>query len=387
MVIPLLPAVFLGVSVATGTSGVKKSIKAGIDHENAELLNENSNTRVMHAAECLGVERDLCEEMLEKLGSEKVSVLSLSMKRFVETFGQIKNIDFKDSVGLDELRRLSVDKHELKSMENSVHFAVNVAKSTGAGLMGGALVAFGAFSAGALLGKASTGTAIASLSGVAAKNATLAFFGGGSMASGGLGMAGGRVVLGGMVVGPALWVMGTILSNKEGKNYEIALANAAEADQTCEQLRLAGTQCEMIRRRGSLLYATLARLDARFLPLVFELERVVSTEGVDYSTYSRASKETVAKAAALAVSVKAVIDTPLLDDDGNLTESSKLLLEAEMRKALEQESGGAPAQGMAPVAVSRSVAEAAAVMHSTEPDASAQSSKVVKKVVVRRVRK
>lgn len=50
-------------------------------------------------------------------------------------------------------------------------------------------------------GVASTGTAIATLSGAAATNATMAWFGGGSLAAGGFGMAGGAVVLsGGFVV-------------------------------------------------------------------------------------------------------------------------------------------------------------------------------------------
>lgn len=48
-------------------------------------------------------------------------------------------------------------------------------------------------------GTASTGTAIGSLSGAAATNATLAWFGGGSIAAGGLGVTGGAVVLTGGV--------------------------------------------------------------------------------------------------------------------------------------------------------------------------------------------
>ena len=52
---------------------------------------------------------------------------------------------------------------------------------------------------------ASTGTAISSLSGIAASNATLAWLGGGSIAAGGFGMTGGLVVLlgGGAVIGSA----------------------------------------------------------------------------------------------------------------------------------------------------------------------------------------
>lgn len=48
---------------------------------------------------------------------------------------------------------------------------------------------------------ASTGTAIASLSGVSDTNATLVFLGGGSLAVGGLGIAGGSIVLSGKAAG------------------------------------------------------------------------------------------------------------------------------------------------------------------------------------------
>ena len=52
------------------------------------------------------------------------------------------------------------------------------------GLAGGALTALGAYGAASALATASTGTAIATLHGVAATNATLAWFGGGSLAAG-----------------------------------------------------------------------------------------------------------------------------------------------------------------------------------------------------------
>ena len=56
----------------------------------------------------------------------------------------------------------------------------------------------------ATVGTASTGTAISSLSGVAATNATLAWLGGGTLAAGGLGMAGGAIVLGAICIGGAV---------------------------------------------------------------------------------------------------------------------------------------------------------------------------------------
>ncbi|MBU6213820.1 MAG: helix-turn-helix domain-containing protein [Actinomycetales bacterium] len=57
---------------------------------------------------------------------------------------------------------------------------------------------------------ASTGTAISTLSGVAATNATLAWLGGGTLAAGGLGVAGGTLVLASIVTLPALIIAGGV---------------------------------------------------------------------------------------------------------------------------------------------------------------------------------
>ncbi|WP_459662859.1 hypothetical protein [Novosphingobium sp. 11B] len=80
--------------------------------------------------------------------------------------------------------------------------SVGIAGGAGAG----AAAAAGSWSLVALVGSASTGTAISTLSGVAATNATLAWFGGGALAAGGAGMAGGTLVLGGVALVPVLAV-------------------------------------------------------------------------------------------------------------------------------------------------------------------------------------
>lgn len=194
------------------------------------------------------------------------------------------------------------------------------------GAASGALAAFGAYSAASALATASTGTAISALSGVAASNATLAFFGGGSLAAGGLGMAGGAAVLGGLVAGPALLVMGVIIGAKGGKNLEEAKTQSAEASKYCEQMMAGADQCVAIRRRSYMFHALLARLDAKFLPSILEMENIIKTEGTDYSQFRQESKKTIAAAASTAASIKAVLDTPLLAEDGSLTlESEKLM--------------------------------------------------------------
>ena len=86
-----------------------------------------------------------------------------------------------------------------------------------------------------------------------------------------------------------------------------------------------------------MLYAFLARLDARFIPLVCKLEDVLEREGFDYARYSQDAKSVVLRTATLAGTVKSMLDTPILTEDGALTEESTLLMESLGVKLLESE--------------------------------------------------
>ena len=313
-----LPLLFIGVAAATGATGIGKSAKAFVDIKKAKKINMNSEERLETAGERLNQLRTQCGESLEALGKEKIAVLSGSLKDFVESFSMIKNVDFTDSVGIEELEKFHIDDKADMEIDEITGVVSTVASGALAGVTGGALTAFGAYGAAGTFATASTGTAISSLSGAAAKSATLAFFGGGSVTSGGLGMAGGMAVLGGLVAGPALLVMGIITGAKAGKSLEDALANSAEVDQTCEQLEVANYQCIAIRRRTYMFYSLLARLDSFLLPLVLDMKEVIKNEEYDYSMYKPESKKIVARAASVAVTVKKVIDTPILSEDGKL---------------------------------------------------------------------
>ena len=318
-----LPLLFIGVAAATGTFGVGSTIKASIDANTAKLVNKNANEIVQSSTEWVNAQRLACGRSLTQLGEEKLFVLSSSMTEFLDCFQKIKNVDFKDTEGLDELKKFHIDEHDFEEMRSLVTFAGSLAGGAVAGTAGGALAAFGAYGAAQALAFASTGTAISALSGAAATNATLAFFGGGSLAAGGLGMAGGTAVLGGLVAGPALMVMGLVAGNAAKKNLEKAYTNRSEAIQIASQLNVAGLQCETIRRRTYMFYNLLARLDTYFLPLIYKMEDIVANEGEDYRAYSADSKKVIASCASAAVSVKSVLDTPLLTDDGLLTNESE----------------------------------------------------------------
>ena len=318
-----LPLLFIGVAATTGTVGVGKTIKAGIDVSNAQRINKNAKELIDESTKLLNAQRLACGRSLQRLGEEKLYVLNSSVTEFLATFTRMKNVDFSGSIGLNELYKLHLDEKEFEELQTMVNFAGSVGAGVLAGTASGALTAFGAYGAAQTLACASTGTAIASLSGAAATNATLAFFGGGSIASGGLGIAGGTAILGGLVAGPALMVMGIVAGTAAKKNLESAYTNMAEAVQIAEQHSVAALQCEAIRRRTYVFYNLLARLDACFLPLIYKMEDICKAEGDDYKLYSANSKKVIASCASIAVTVKTLLDTSLLADDGLLTNESE----------------------------------------------------------------
>ena len=136
-------------------------------------------------------------------------------------------------------------------------------------------------------------------------------------------MAGGMAVLGGLVAGPALMVMGMITGAKTQEKLEKALANKAQADEIEEALKAATVQCSAIRRRTYLFYNLLAHLDSYFLPQVWKMQDIIREEGTDYREYKPESKKEIAVAASTACTIKAILDTPILTEEGELTEASE----------------------------------------------------------------
>nr|WP_232107543.1 hypothetical protein [Streptomyces gossypiisoli] len=121
----------------------------------------------------------------------------------------------------------------IEAMSAGIANAIRGAAAGGAaGAAVGGAAAYGAFTAAALFGTASTGTAISTLSGVAATNATLALLGGGTLAAGGAGMAGGTLLLTGMVAAPAAALAAAgfyVLRKRRTKKEEERLRTEVEA--------------------------------------------------------------------------------------------------------------------------------------------------------------
>ena len=330
-----IPLLFAGIGVATGVLGIGKAIKAGIDQKEARETNGEADNIIENASKKIDSCRRDCGSALDKLGKRKIQILDQSIKPFIIEFEKLNHVELVESKGLNELYKLVLDQKSFIELKKLQSMATSMASGVTSGTLAGALTAFGAYGAASALATASTGTAIASLSGAAATNATLAFFGGGSLAAGGLGISGGMLVLGGLVTGPALAVTGTVVGAKASVNRDKAYSNLSKARAFKEEMDVAADLCIGIRDRAIMFDQFLESLNSIFTKLIDEMTQTIKIRGSDYAKFSEEEKKIVAETLAMAGAVKSILDTPILDSDGNLTiESEKIIAKTRRRLKL-----------------------------------------------------
>lgn len=123
-----------------------------------------------------------------------------------------KSINIK---GRPNIRFTAMTLHNVQKFNSEYNSAIGI----GTGTVAGGSLAVGSWALVGAVGSASTGAAISGLSGVAATNATMAWFGGGAMAAGGAGMTGGMAVLGGIVAVPLICIA-SIGTHRKAKEFE-----------------------------------------------------------------------------------------------------------------------------------------------------------------------
>ena len=219
MPLPLIPVLLGGASLLAGAIGVKKGLDAKEDFDRAERIGKSAQRRHENAVANTKKSQERTTALLVELGTLRKNIATNELREFIEKVGNanLRNISREE---LDQMKNL---------VKESLAFDAKVGSLAGT-VASGALAGFGATGSVGLLATASTGTAISSLAGAAATNATLAWFGGGALAAGGLGMAGGTAVLGGLVAGPALAVGGFMLANKAEEALEKAWDYETKAD-------------------------------------------------------------------------------------------------------------------------------------------------------------
>lgn len=307
----------------------------GITHskEIEELLDDAQNM-YDSAAQRLENHKQSTAKSLEKLGELKLNAWSNDMSVFLANFGSFANVQMKciDDRNLDFFEKDLSPNQLMVNMQIASVNAKEVLKVGALSIGTGALVGIASYGGVMMFAKASTGTAIATLSGVAKKNATLAWFGGGSLKAGGLGMLGGKVVLAGVVLAPIAIVAGAIAAAKGKERLAEAQKVYADTKKAVSQMNTVIIGLEGIEHISEGYIELLQGLSKQFRPFLNEMESIAKdyTPGadgkIDFNQLSEMEQKTLHLSWLLAQLYYHSLAKPIITEDGKVDSEAKKML-------------------------------------------------------------
>ena len=306
------------VGTANAVSGVNKRIKASDIKQ--EAMSDYHEERGK-----LEKTQNSTNKKLEELGELKVKAWGEGYPRFCEMYSKVKlPPNSKGEVALEgNLSLTPEDLREIKALGIGIKEAV---QTGAAGYVAGSLVGLAAQSGAASMAVfASTGTAISSLSGAAATNATLAQLGGGALGSsaGALGVAGGKAVMTGLTAAPLLMVEGILFNVKGNKVLDSAYDIKWEADKAVGTMKSMESELRKLSRLSQKVQDELQQLYDVYLRLIVQAERTVERT-TEYINFTAAEKMNFQKTC-LAIKLISVLSKQDLLDKAKEGEMNKVL--------------------------------------------------------------
>lgn len=332
-----IPFILGAAAVGAAIFGAKKMIDSSDNNSRAEELQISAKKIYDEAIARLEYSRENTNEMLEQLGTTKVNIWANDMNGFINAFSKFKNVKQEGTLALEG--SLEITPENIKAIKNSALKASEMVNAGLGSLAAGTVAGIAAYGGASMFAAASTGTAISALSGAAATKATLAFFGGGSIASGGLGVAAGSAVLGGVVLGPALALAGMFMSAKAEEMY-------AQATNAAEKMNGISDTLDNIYSLASDYNEFLIAFSSKFKEVITGVNRVYIDQytlcskslwnkikaifgmkiTVDYNQLERSQQQYLHMAWLMAQTMQKTLTVNLLDEQGNITaESYKVL--------------------------------------------------------------
>ncbi|MBU3191295.1 hypothetical protein K9O30_06615 [Clostridium bowmanii] len=330
-----------------GTGGVSAVIGAGLTYSGITagegFSNMSEAKEKIDRAKSIYSKKSAKLEESKKATSLKIDKLNLYKmeiysKDIEESIQIIKNIKIPKETEVDFTEKditYLFEKNEINEIQNNSIKTREVLSQTvnGASFMKAA--AGGSFGFMSTFGVSSTGTAISSLSGAAAKKATLAALGGGSLQAGGGGIALGSTVLGGLTVVPTAMILSLQYAKKSeetlteaSKYYSIVRKEAGNMEamilflQNGVDKRLSEIESTIIR------VVTIYRLKI-FPKLKNAYDRNKNSEGkVNYKECSMGDKSIIKMSAYFLRKMKDIISVKVLDSNNNITKESGDILQS-----------------------------------------------------------
>ncbi|WP_293122957.1 hypothetical protein [Microcoleus sp. bin38.metabat.b11b12b14.051] len=306
----IIPIILGAAAIAASALGIGAGITGVSDMNDAKKIGESAQERHERACNRLKNEWECTQALAEEYGQLQLDIKIRTIGRlvnFLERIGQRGSHDKQFLGGLEGISIQQINEYKAAALE-AEQFVKGGFKAAGAAVAAGQ----GALGMIGLFGTASTGTAIAGLSGAAAWNATLAWLGGGSLAAGGGGMAVGTLVLGGIMVGPALAVGGFMLAGEGEKALTKAREYDAKVNIEITKIDASKDFLERVQRQINELRGVVNNLNARAVQGLNQLESQPFDRNRD------ADVRKFQKVALLVKSLADIMKTPVLDSEGNL---------------------------------------------------------------------
>lgn len=271
-----IPFILGGIAAVSGLAGVGGMISA---KEKKDEAKDTINTVKSHYNEInvrLDIEQRNLNVIMNNLGKKYYNVIC-SFERYSDVIEQIQNkpiFKFKKFENED----FSYDVGELKEINSFFRDIKDISGGIAVGTFAG-LASSGLTYAGVqAIGVASTGTAISTLTGVAVKNAALAWLGGGALSVGGGGMALGSLVLNGITGGVGLLATGFIMDSQADKALEEANEYKREFEKTKDEAKKVFNFFEDVKLLCYKMLVNIDKIYDIYLKKLERLEHIVLTE-------------------------------------------------------------------------------------------------------------
>lgn len=252
-----LPFILAGAAVAAAGFGAKKGYDGYQDKSEANDIIDASKRKYDNEILIFDKQNEQTTQSLTQLGELQLNVGN--------DFKEFRTIADKllDKINQAKSKNLEIDFPQYK-LDEIDGLALSTTAYMGKIAGAGAAAAYAVYGCVMAVAAASTGTPIAALSGAAAYNATMAAIGGGSIATGGFGMAGGAMVLGGVVAAPIMAIAGWAFASHAEEALSDARKARVEVNEAVDKMAKGYKQLRKTEFYVDRIYAETDRLYAVF---------------------------------------------------------------------------------------------------------------------------
>jgi hypothetical protein len=317
----ILPLIPLAIGLIGGGIGILADLDARANEKQAFEIGQEAQSHYDCTCKAINKLHEETQDLAAHYGEIKLAVQEDTIGRFLDLTERIDRANSYQqqsfSESFDGAKPSQV--REYQSIRQDAIGIINgrIVADTIAGTAVDRLVEQGLYALVGMVGTASTGTAISGLSGIAAHNATLAWFGGGSLAAGGGGMALGGMVLGGITLVPSLILSGFRLA-KGDKALTDALEYQSEVNAAIDQMVIEEEFQLKLQKQIFKLGYLLQELNNNANTILDRFESTPFEQNRDTDRFKR-----------LALLIKAlaeIANTPIIGSDCKLNPATKILI-------------------------------------------------------------